>query len=81
MKTYDDTFKSRFFMQLGGHFMHPHMFSSSIDVGCGVVDAGLDDLSAVLTKGLLIVSDTSFLAIYSLVFRGGLLRSCSGISK
>lgn len=32
--------------------MHPHMFSSGVDVGCGVVDAGLDDLSAVSTKGL-----------------------------
>jgi hypothetical protein len=56
---YDNTFTLCFFMQLGSHFMHPHMFASSIDVSCEVVDAGLDDLSTVPTEGLLIVSGIS----------------------
>ena len=56
MGAYDDTFTLRFFVQLGSHFMRPDVFSGRVDVGCGVVDAGLDDLSAIPTKGLFIVS-------------------------
>ena len=57
-EAYEDTFCLGFFMQLGSQFMHPHMFSGGVDVGRRVVDAGLDDLSAISTKGLSIVNDT-----------------------
>ena len=66
MGAYDDTFTLRFFVQLQSHFMRPDMFSGRVDVGCGVVDAGLDDLSAIPTKGLFIVSDPPSLIISSL---------------
>ena len=56
-------------MQLGGHFMHPYMFASGVDIRCGVVDTGFDDLSAIPTKGLFIVSDTPSLRKSSLAFR------------
>ena len=62
-EAYEDTFRLCFFVQLGSHFMHPHMFSSGVDVGRGVVDAGLDDLSAIPTKGLPIVNDSPSLMI------------------
>ena len=80
IEAYDDTFGLCFFMQLLSHLMHPHVFSSGVDIGCGVVDAGLDDLSTVPTKGLFIVSDTPSLIKSSLGFRSCLLTSCLGIS-
>lgn len=43
---YDDTFALRSFVQIGCHLMRPGMFSSGVEVGRGVIDARLDDLSA-----------------------------------